>query len=146
MKIATNFACALLLIPFAVRAETSPVGTWKTIDDDSHQPKAIVEISEQNGVLSGKIIKLFRKPGEDPAPHCKECQGERHDQPVLGMTILWNLQHDDDVWDGGEILDPENGKTYRCKLRLGDDGNLEVRGFIGFSLLGRTQVWERAAP
>jgi uncharacterized protein (DUF2147 family) len=141
----------LVLVASAAQAETpqappSPVGTWKTIDDETHQPKAIVEISEDHGVLSGKIVKLFRKPGEDPAPRCKECQGERHDQPVLGMTILSNLRHDGDVWDGGEILDPENGKTYRCKLRVGDDGNLEVRGFIGFALLGRTQVWERAAP
>jgi len=146
MKLATIFAAVSLLIPIAAAAETSPVGTWKTIDDDTHRPKAIVEISEQNGVLSGKIVKLFRNPGEDPAPRCKECQGERHDQPVLGMTILWDLHHDGDVWDGGEILDPENGKTYRCKVRVGDDGNLEVRGFIGLSLLGRTQVWERAAP
>jgi len=146
MKLVRILSTALLVAAFAAHAQTSPVGTWKTIDDETHQPKAIVEIGEHDGVLSGKIVKLFRKPGEDPAPRCKECSGERHDQPVLGMTILWNLRHDGDVWTGGEILDPENGKTYRCKVRVGDDGNLEVRGFIGFALLGRTQVWERAAP
>ena len=144
------FALCVLLLASATSAASesapSPVGTWKTIDDETHQPKAIVAIAERGGALDGKIVKLFRQPGEDPAPRCKECTGERHDQPVLGMTILWNLHRDGDSWEGGEILDPENGKTYRCKLRVGDDGNLEVRGFIGFSLLGRTQVWERAAP
>jgi len=124
-------------------AAPSPIGIWKTIDDDTHEAKALVEIGEHDGVLSGRIVKLFRKPGEDPAPACAKCKGERHDQPVLGMTILWNMHRDDDVWDGGEILDPKEGKTYRCKLRLAADGTLEVRGFIGISLLGRTQVWER---
>jgi len=146
MTLARIAAPLLLCLACAAHADTSPVGTWKTIDDDTHEPKALVQISEDGGVLSGKIVKLFRKPDEDPAPLCKECRGERHDQPVLGMTILWNMHRDGDEWNGGEILDPENGKTYRCKLQVGDDGNLQVRGFIGFSLLGRTQVWERAAP
>lgn len=143
-------ACALLLgcsfASVAIAEALSPVGTWKTIDDDTHQARAIVEIDEHDGVLSGRIVKLFRKPDEDQNPHCKKCEGDRHEQPVIGMMIITNMHRDGDVWDGGEILDPEEGKTYRCKLHVGDDGNLEVRGFIGISLLGRTQVWERAAP
>lgn len=139
-------ACAALAAPAFAEVSTDPTGTWKTIDDDTHEARAIVEISERDGSLSGRIVKLFRKPGEDPAPHCKECRGERHDQPVIGMTILWDLHRHGDAWDGGEILDPEEGKTYRCTLHVADDGKLEVRGYIGVALLGRTQVWERAAP
>ena len=125
--------------------ESSPIGIWKTIDDETHETKSLVQISEHDGVLSGQVIELFRKPGEEPNPRCKECSGERHDQPVIGMTILWNMRRDGDTWDGGEILDPEEGKTYRGKLHPVDGGTrLEVRGYIGISLFGRTQVWERA--
>ncbi len=143
---------ALLLIAFlhasVVQAtELSPLGTWRTIDDDTHEAKALVEIAEQDGVLSGHIVQLFRHPNDIQDPVCKACEGERHDQRVIGMTILWNFRRDGDVWDGGEILDPEEGKIYRCKLHPIDGGaRLEVRGFIGISLLGRTQVWERVLP
>ena len=146
-----NRLSALLLIALlyagAIHADPSPIGMWKTIDDDTHEAKALVEIIEQGGVLSGHIVKLFRHPDEVQDPLCKPCEGERHDQRVLGMTILWNFHRDGDVWDGGEILDPEEGKIYRCKLHPIDGGaRLEVRGFIGISLLGRTQVWERVGP
>ena len=146
-----NRLSALLLIAFlhagTVHADPSPIGSWKTIDDDTHEAKALVEITEQGGVLTGHIVKLFRHPDEEQDPLCKPCEGERHDQRVLGMTILWDFHRDGDVWDGGEILDPEEGKIYRCKLHLIDGGaKLEVRGFIGISLLGRTQVWERVGP
>ena len=128
-------------------ADASPLGLWTTIDDDSHKPRAVVEISEHEGLLSGRIVQLFRDPGEDPDPRCKDCTGSRHDQPVLGMTILWNLRRQGDTWEGGEILDPENGSVYRCKLHPVSDGSkLEVRGFIGISLLGHTQTWMRATP
>lgn len=137
----------------AVRADTtsspepSPLGIWTTIDDVSHKPRALVEISEHEGVLSGQIVRLFREPDEDPDPRCEDCTGSRHDQRVLGMTILWNLRRHGGSWDGGEILDPETGSIYRCTLRpVADGGKLEVRGYIGISLLGRTQVWSRAAP
>ena len=135
-----------LLASSASAADRTPVGTWTTIDDDSHQAKAVVEITERDGVLSGHVIKLFRMPGEDQNPKCKDCSGEHKDQPILGMTILWNLHRDGDEWNGGEIIDPDGGKVYRCKLHVDESGTkLEVRGFIGFSLLGRTQVWERAS-
>ena len=140
------FSAAVIAMP-AFAAEPSPLGTWKTIDDDTQEVKALVEITEQGGVVSGHIVKLFRHPGEVQDPICKPCEGELHDQRVIGMTILWNFQRDGDVWDGGEILDPEEGKSYRCKLHPSDGGaRLEVRGFIGISLLGRTQVWERQPP
>ena len=131
----------------AYAAGASPLGLWTTIDDDSHKPRAVVEISEHEGLLSGRIVRLFREPGEDPDPRCQDCTGSRHDQRVLGMTILWNMRRHGDTWEGGEILDPDRGSIYRCKLHpAGDGSKLEVRGFIGISLLGRTQTWMRAAP
>ena len=133
----------------AVRAHAdngSPLGLWTTIDDSSHKPRAVVEISERDGLLSGRIVRLFREPGEDPDPRCKDCTDSRHDQPVLGMTILWNMRRNGAAWEGGEILDPEEGSIYRCKLHPIGDGKLEVRGFVGISLLGRTQTWTRAEP
>jgi uncharacterized protein (DUF2147 family) len=149
---AALFACvagtpALAAAPFAsVPAAPTPVGTWTTIDDVSQQPRALVRISEHDGVLSGRIVRLFREPGEDPDPRCEKCDGARHDERVTGMTILWNVRRDGGDWNGGEILDPESGDVYRVTLHPADDGRtLEVRGYIGFPLLGRTQVWRRAA-
>jgi uncharacterized protein (DUF2147 family) len=125
-------------------AEPSPVGLWRTIDDQTGQPKGLVRIREVDGHYEGKIEKAFSKPGEDPAPKCDKCDGTRHNQPVLGMTILWGLTQQGDEYQGGEILDPESGKIYRVKMKLTDGGKkLEVRGFIGISLLGRSQIWLR---
>ncbi|MEQ1723318.1 MAG: DUF2147 domain-containing protein, partial [Pseudobdellovibrio sp.] len=117
------------------------------IDDETKKPKSIVEIFEQDGVLYGKIEKLFRGPDEDQNPKCDKCSGDKKDQLIIGMQILNGLKKDNDTkWSGGEILDPNNGKTYSCKVELIEDGKkLKLRGFIGFSLLGRTQVWEREA-
>ena len=124
--------------------EPSPAGLWKTIDDNSGQVKGLVRIREINSRFEGKIEKIFPKPGEDPAPKCDKCDGARKNQPVLGMTILWGLAKQADDYQGGEILDPENGKTYRAKMKLIDGGKkLEVHGFIGISLFGRSQIWLR---
>lgn len=136
---------AQMLFSFSVLAQSmSPVGKWKTIDDETKQPKSIVEITEKDGKLSGKIVQLFRKPEEDQNPKCDKCEGDKKDKPILQIEILEGLTKDEDIWSGGRILDPKNGKTYKCKIKVIDGGKkLEVRGFIGFSLLGRTQVWER---
>ena len=140
-----NFPLALFAA-VNVLAAPSPAGTWKTIDDETHQPRALVRIEEHDGVLSGRIVHLFREPGEDPDPLCKDCPAERHNQPVLGMTILWNFHRHGDAWEGGEVLDPEEGRIYRANLHLLDDAHLDVHGYIGVPLLGRSQVWERADP
>jgi len=125
-------------------AELSPVGVWKTIDDQTGKPRGLVRITEVNGQYQGRIERAFPLPGEDPNPKCDKCSGVRRDQPVVGMVILWGLTKQGDEYQAGEILDPENGKIYRAKMTLEDDGKtLHVRGFIGFSLLGRTQVWLR---
>ena len=125
----------------------SPVGLWKTIDDETGEVKSFVQISEKDGSLVGSIAKLFPKPGKDPNPVCDKCDGEKKDRPLLGMGILWGLTKDGDEWSGGFILDPKNGKTYKCKVKLEGSGEtLTVRGYIGFSLLGRSQTWIRTEP
>lgn len=128
-------------------AQSTPIGKWKTIDDETNKPKSIVEIFEKDGKLHGKIEKLFLKADEDQNPKCDKCSGEKKDQLIVGMQILNGLKKDSDTkWIDGEILDPNNGKTYSCKVTLIEDGKkMEVRGFIGFSLLGRTQIWDREA-
>ena len=125
-------------------AELSPTGLWKTVDDRTGQVKGLVRISESNGQFEGKIDKIFPKPGDNPAPKCEKCDGPRHNQPVLGLTFLWGFTKQGDEYQGGEILDPESGKIYQAKMKLIDGGKkLEVRGFIGFSLFGRSQTWLR---
>jgi uncharacterized protein (DUF2147 family) len=125
-------------------ANVSPVGTWRSIDDNTKKERSIIRIADQNGELQGVVEKLFDQPGDDPAHLCKECKGERKDKPIIGMTILWGLKQDGNSWTGGEILDPHNGKVYRCKLTPSADGKtLDVRGFIGVSFIGRSQTWLR---
>lgn len=124
--------------------ELSPAGLWKTIDDRSGKPKGLVRIREVNGQYEGRIEKIFPTPGDDPMPRCEKCDGARRNQPVLGLTFMWGLTKQGDEYDNGEILDPESGKIYRAKMKLVDGGKkLEVRGFIGISLLGRSQTWLR---
>jgi uncharacterized protein (DUF2147 family) len=128
----------------ALAQSDSPVGAWKTIDDKDEQPRSIVEIVEEGGEYKGSVRKLFPRPEDPPGNPCEKCTGERKDKPVVGMTILWGLKRDGKEFTGGEILDPNNGKIYRCKMKLSEDGKkLLVRGFIGISLIGRTQTWLR---
>jgi uncharacterized protein (DUF2147 family) len=125
-------------------AELSPTGLWKTIDDNTGQPRGLVRIREVSGQYEGKVERIFPKLGEPPDPKCEKCEGSRRNQPVIGMTILWGMTKQGDEYQGGEILDPENGKVYRSRMKLVDNGKkLDVRGFIGFSLFGRSQIWVR---
>jgi uncharacterized protein (DUF2147 family) len=135
----------VLLATSALAKGPSAVGSWTTIDDSTKKPRSIVTIWEEGGKLFGKIDKLYRQPNEPEHPLCEKCDGELKNKPVLGMVILRNLKPDGDGWSGGTVLDPENGKTYKVKLALEDGGKrLKVRGYVGFSLLGRTQHWLRA--
>ena len=141
------FTLGLLFAAQAVAAETSPVGTWTQVDDETGKPKSIIEITKLNdGTLQGVVRQvLFSDQG--PHPICDKCEGERHNQPVEGMTIMWGVkQTGDNEWSGGQILDPAKGKTYKVKLSLDDHGQkLDVRGYIGMPMLGRTQTWSRRA-
>lgn len=142
----TRFIMAALLCcaAFAAFASDSPVGVWRTIDDKTHKEKSLVRIIEVNGELRATIEKLFREPGEEQKPNSDKCQGYKHNKPVIGMMILTGMKKQGDEYAGGEILDPANGKTYKCKMWTSDGGKkLNMRGFIGVSLLGRTQVWAR---
>ena len=118
----------------------SIVGKWKTIDDESGKPRSIVEIYEEGGKYFGKIVKLFREPGEDPDPICEECGDDRKDQKIIGMEIITDLKFNkgDQIYQKGEILDPENGNIYDCKLWI-EEGKLKVRGYLLFFY--RTQTW-----
>jgi uncharacterized protein (DUF2147 family) len=137
-------AALLCCAATAASASDSPVGVWRTIDDKTHKEKSLVRITEVNGELRGTIEKLFRAPGEDPTPNCDKCEGDKKNKPVIGMMILAGMKKQGNEYDGGEILDPANGKTYKCRIWTSDGGKkLNVRGFIGVSLLGRTQVWIR---
>lgn len=135
----------LLLAAQAYAADTTPVGTWTQVDDATGKPKSIIEITEQtDGTLQG-VVKQVIFSTQGPNPVCDKCEGERHNQPVVGMTIMWGVKADgDNNWDGGQILDPAKGKIYKVKLSLEDNGQkLDVRGYIGMPMLGRTQTWIR---
>ena len=141
------FAATLLSAATLAQAQNSPVGRWKTIDDATGKPKSLIEITPQpDGTLQGVVRLVYFSDQGTNDPICKKCEGERHDQPVVGMTVLWGVKQDGSSWDGGQILDPGNGKTYKVKLTLADGGQkLDVRGYIGMPMLGRTQTWVRKA-
>ncbi len=130
----------------ALAQSTTPAGLWKTIDDGTKKDKSLVRIVETGGVFTGKVEKIV-DPDSPKDATCKDCGDERKDQPVLGMTIIRNVKASTDdkmVFEGGDILDPNNGKVYRVKLKLVDGGaKLDVRGYIGTPMLGRTQTWIR---
>ncbi|HUA89129.1 MAG TPA: DUF2147 domain-containing protein [Steroidobacteraceae bacterium] len=122
----------------------SPVGRWQLIDDETHSPRGIVEISLVAGELQGRFVKAFLRPGEPAGARCVKCAGERHDQPMVGMVILWGLRPRGNEWVDGHILDPTQGRIYGATVALLAGGTqLKVHGYLGISLLGRSQVWQR---
>lgn len=121
----------------------SPVGIWKTIDDVSGKERGTVEIYEKAGIVYAKVIGTFPKPGEPADPQCIACKGERKNQRVIGMEIMRGLKKSGDEWSGGTILDPESGNEYSCYIKLLSPDKLKIRGYIGFSLFGRSQYWYR---
>jgi uncharacterized protein (DUF2147 family) len=136
---------ALLMLAAATvaYADPGPAGLWRAFDDHTGKPSALLRLSVDDGVLSGRIEK-FLDPADKPDDVCDKCSDDRKGQKILGMQILRNMRPAGDHYEGGNILDPGNGKVYRCTIKLvGDGQRLEVRGFIGFALLGRTQTWER---
>jgi len=142
--IKATLIASILAAPLAWAQDGSPVGLWKTIDDSSGKPTALIRITENQGVLTGKIEKLFRAPDEEQNPKCVACTDARKDQPIVGMTIVSGLKKDGDEYKGGEILDPKNGKVYRSKLTVHEGGKkVEVRGYVGVPMFGRSQVWLR---
>jgi uncharacterized protein (DUF2147 family) len=139
-------AAALVLDAVPLRAANdSPVGTWNTFDDKKGDLRSTVRIEQAGNELVGTIVKTVLRPGEAPDPKCDKCPGEFKDKPVEGLRFMWGLKGKGREWDGGQVLDPEDGKIYRVKVKLSEDGRtLEVRGYVGISMFGRTQRWTRA--
>ena len=136
-------ACATAFIATASVPQATPAGFWSTISDTDGRPTAIVEIREERGEYVG-IVRGLLVAAEPEDSVCGKCSGDRRGQRIVGMEILRHMRRDGDAWDGGEILDPETGKTYRAKMRLVDGGRkLIVRGYLGLSLFGRSQTWVR---
>lgn len=123
-------------------ADWTAEGVWKTIDDKSKKVRSHVRIEKSDGMLVGKIVHLVDP--KDPEPTCDKCSGSKKDQPIVGLEIMWGLARSEDenpTWTGGKVMDPENGKTYDCKIWLKDENILMVRGSI--FMFGRTQAWYR---
>jgi uncharacterized protein (DUF2147 family) len=125
-------------------AQATPAGLWKTIDDETKAEKSLVRITDNGGVFTGKVEKILTDKAD---AKCVECTDERKGQPVQGMTILRGIKPDANekgTWVGGDILDPNNGKIYKVLIKLADGGKkLDVRGYVGMPMLGRTQTWLR---
>jgi uncharacterized protein (DUF2147 family) len=139
-------AFGLALLGGVAQAQSTPAGLWRTIDDETKTEKSLIRITESDGIFTGKLEKLL-DPKTMPDAVCEKCSDDRKDKPLVGMTLIQGVkqsQSDKSLWDGGEILDPNNGKTYKVRLTPVDGGKtLSVRGYIGAPLLGRTQTWIR---
>ena len=135
--------CFLTVFSYFAYADNSPVGLWKTIDDATGKPRSLIRISDKNGELIATIEKGLL-PTDSPNDTCEKCTDERKGKSLIGMVIMDGMKPKGDVYEGGHILDPDNGQVYKCKIKLHSTvKQLEVRGFIGISLIGRSQMWVR---
>lgn len=134
-------ASVVLLIFLQFGFSQSILGKWKTIDDETGKEKAIVELYEKNEKVFGKIIEILQP--ENKLKKCDLCEGEDKNKPILGMIVVKDLSKMGTDYANGKILDPKNGKTYRCKISLSEKNVLMVRGYTGLSLFGRSQTWVR---
>lgn len=139
------FALAsMFVIPAVCSADLSPEGRWRVISDETHKPVAIMKVYAQDGEYRAQIEKILDKPADEPPSICDRCPGSLKGQPIEGLVVMQGVKRSGDLYGGGHILDPDSGSYYRVKMQLGPDGKtLNVRGYLGFSLLGRTQVWYR---
>lgn len=136
---------SMILLPTLTWAQdTSPVGRWTSMDENTGKPRVIVRITETNGLLEGKVEQVFPKPGEGPNPICEKCEGAAKNAPVKGMVIMSGYRKNNDEYIDGKILDPDTGSTYSSKLKVTNNGQkLSLRGYIGLPVIGRTQTWVR---
>jgi len=137
----------LFFIPFLIHSEEASkiIGKWRTIDDKTGKESSVVEIKAEGENIVGFVNQIFNAPDSGKGKLCDKCKGELHNKHTLGMKIIRNMHSTSGEWfEGGFILDPKNGTEYRCKIRLHSNGKeLEVRGFIGLALIGRSQIWKR---
>jgi len=136
--------CSLAFAVFAASAQSTPVGLWKTVDDKTGQERSLIRIVDAGGVLTGRIEKSL-KPNAEPTAVCDKCTDDRKDKPLIGMALIRNVKQNADdkaVWDGGDVVDPDNGKVYKVRLKPLEEGKkLEVRGYLG--PFYRNQIWLR---
>lgn len=138
MKLKTIF---FLILFYQTGFGQSILGKWKTVDDLNGKEKGVVEIYEHKGRIYGKIVEIFE--ADKKHLKCEKCVGEDHNKPILGLNIIKGMTKNDDVYEGGKIIDPKNGKSYNCKITLEGKDKLIVRGYVGISLFGRSQTWTR---
>lgn len=119
----------------------SIIGDWETYDDKTNELKSIVQIYQKGDLYYGKIKEVLAKGNNSKI--CTACEGSKKDSPIIGLVIIEKMELDNDEYNSGTILDPESGTTYKCLLALENSDKLKVRGYVGFSLLGRTQYWKR---
>jgi uncharacterized protein (DUF2147 family) len=130
-------------VAVCAQAQMSPVGVWKTIDDKTKSEKAQVRVTDNGGVISGKVEKLLA-PGANQEAKCDKCSDDRKDKAIVGLEIIRGVKKDGDEWSGGTILDSAEGKVYKVKMTPIEGGKkMEVRGYVGAPLFGRTQTWIR---
>jgi uncharacterized protein (DUF2147 family) len=128
----------------ALGQATSPVGLWQTVSDRTGQPDGLVRIAEVDGEFTGTVAAVFSPPARSANPLCESCRGDLKDKPVVGMVILRGVRRTAAGFSAGTILDPDDGRTYRCELELLDAGRkLRLRGYLGLRLFGRSQEWTR---
>lgn len=134
-----KFVFAFIGLFMATLSYAQIEGRWKTIDDETGKAKSIVEITKKpNGQYYGKVVQLLMKPAD---PNCSGCKDDRKNKPVLGMEVIRDMKKEGNEFTGGTITDPKTGKTYKCNITR-DGDKLNVRGYMGFSLIGRTQTWQ----
>jgi uncharacterized protein (DUF2147 family) len=146
--IAASLLGLLVLPAFSSRPAAadapSPVGRWRTYEEDTNELRSIIEITAVDDTLEGKVLKRFPPPGDPTHGICSACKGERKGKPIVGMTILWGLKRDGDGWGGGTIIMPLTGREYSVQMHTEDGGSkLKVHGYIGTPLFGETQTWIR---
>ncbi|MBD3582933.1 DUF2147 domain-containing protein [Flavobacterium selenitireducens] len=141
MKKFFSFAATLLLMSFVNVPNHSVIGKWKTIDDESGKPISIVEIYEHSGKVYGKVVEILDPKGKGRA--CVNCSGPDKNKPILGLTVIKGLTKEGNEYTNGKILDPKSGKLYKCYITCESADKLKVRGYIGVSMIGRTQYWYR---
>lgn len=137
--------CLWVPSAFAASATLSAIGDWQTVNSDTQKASSLIHIWESKGKYYGKIAKIYGDSGDKPVERCTQCTGDRKNQPVLGIVLIRDMEKvGNGEYANGMILDPRDGKEYHCKMTVVEDGKiLKVRGYIGFSLLGKTSTWYR---
>ena len=140
MKQSFYLIILICLISFSTKGQ-SVLGKWHSIDPDTGDKESVIEVYKKGEKIYGKIVQILKE--EDRDKTCIECTGKDKDQPIQGLVIVRGLSKEGDEWTNGKILDPKNGKLYKCYIALEEENKLKLRGYIGFSLIGRTEYWYR---